>query len=77
MILANLLLISLATLYNWLPLMASVLVALIKPGATCWIRRVWSDLPTLITPVTVLPPAKFKVYVLADVPVPKFNVSAV
>ena len=77
MILANLLLISLATLYNWLPLMASVLVALIKPGATCWIRRVWSDLPTLITPVTVLPPAKFNVYVLADVPVPRFNVSVV
>ena len=77
MIFASLLLISLATLYNWLPLIASVLVALISPGATCWIRRVWSDLPTLITPVTVSPPAKLKLYALADVPVPKFNVSEV
>ena len=31
----------------------------------------------LITPVTVSPPAKLKLYALADVPVPKFNVSEV
>ena len=29
----------LATEYNWLPLMASVLLALTRPAATFWIRR--------------------------------------
>ncbi len=39
--------------------MTSVLVAEIKPGATFCTRRVVFALPTLTTPATISPPAKF------------------
>ena len=48
-----------ATAYSWLPLMASVLVAVMAPGATWVICRVAPFAPpTLTTPITLLLPAK-------------------
>jgi hypothetical protein len=46
----------LATEYSWLPLTASVLVAVMAPGATLTICRSAPAAPTLTTPVAV--PAK-------------------
>ena len=44
--------------YNWLPLMASVLVAVICPAATFWIWRFFVPSPTLTTsPVAGAEPA--------------------
>ena len=51
-------LIPLAMEYSWLPLIASVLVALIAPGATLMICRVAPELPTLNAPITLVLPAK-------------------
>ena len=47
----------LATVYSWLPLMASVLLAPIRPAATFWIRRSEPAAPTLTTPAEELAPA--------------------
>jgi hypothetical protein len=72
----------LATEYNWLPLMASVLLALTRPAATFWIRRSVPGAPTLTTPAAELAPAYVPkvwppIVVLLTVPVPPVAVVAV
>ena len=44
-----------ATAYNWLPLIASVLVAVTKPAATFWTRRSVPTAPTVTVPLDLAP----------------------